>query len=565
MLAEKKKTSPCILAAIHKRWHYLVILLLVTAPFFAFTQTCHHVIAPTPGITTIIDPQTYPGIKPGDFVCLDAGTFHQILIRNLHGAPDQPITFRNANGQAVIHNEAHYGISIRNSTFLSLSGDGTIEIPYGIKIDKVGGGSGISLDQLTSSVTISYVEVSNTALAGIIAKTDPDCSFTSLRDVFTMYDITIHSCYLHNIGMEGLYIGSSFYNGFNLQCNGVDTIVMPHVIEGVEIYDNIINYSGRNGLQVNSVVENCRIFNNQIMHDSQSETHNQMGGIQIGGGSSCDCFNNHIAHGKGSGIEIFGKGNIMIYNNLIEYPGRSFQPDQPHYHFPKHGVFIKDVNTDANAFIHVFNNTIIYPKSNGVLLNNPFLETSRIQNNIVVNPGSFAEIGMKAYVNDEPGNAFVSNNLFTTDISFICFTDHYNQNYSLSPKSPAIDKGADLSAFYIDFDFNNSVRPKGKGFDIGAFEFDPQQADPKKPAVSILPNPFSTYLIVDFCMEIPGDISLHVIDLQGKVIYQSVLKNVDRGSHRQEFVLENMRTGIYLVTFTTPEHTLTKRLFRSNR
>ncbi len=561
MLAEKENTTRCELAPIPRGWHFLVIFLLATAPFNVFTQTCHHLITPTPGITTIIDQQTYPGIKPGDIVCLDAGTFHQILIRNLHGTPDQPITIRNANGQAAIHNEAHYGISVRNSSFLHISGDGQIEIPYGIKVDRVGGGSGISLDQLTTNVTVSYIEVSNTALAGIIAKTDPDCSFTSLRDSFTMFDITIHNCYLHGIGMEGLYIGSSFYNGFTLQCNGMDTIVMPHVIVGVEIYNNIIHQTGRNGLQVNSVVENCRVFNNKILHDSQSETHNQMGGIQIGGGSSCDCFNNHIAHGKGSGIEIFGRGNMLIFNNLIEYPGRSFQPDQPHYQNPKHGMFIKEVNTAPNAFIHVFNNTIIYPKSNGILFNNPSIDASRIQNNIVVNPGSFAEIGMKAYVNDETGSAFVSNNLFANDILFICFADHLNQNYSLSPKSPAIDKGADLSDFGVDFDFNNSPRPKGEGFDIGAFEFDPEQFGNDKPAIRISPNPFSTYLIIDFCMDNPGDVSLHLIDLQGKIVYQNILKNLDQGSHRKEFALENMRTGIYLVTFTTPERTLTKRLF----
>lgn len=545
-----------------KLWQYLAILLMIAGTLNSYAQPCNHIIPPKPETTTIIDPQTYPDIKHGDVVCLDAGTFHQILIRNLHGTPDQPITFRNASGQSVIHNEAHYGISVRNSSFLHITGDGVIDIPYGIKISKVGGGSGISLDQLTTNVTISHVEVSNTALAGIIAKTDPDCSFTSLRDVFTMYDIAIHNCYLHNIGMEGLYIGSSFYNGFTLQCNGVDTVLMPHVIVGVEVFDNIIHHTGRNGLQINSVVENCRIFNNQIVYDSQSETHNQMGGIQIGGGSSCDCFNNHIAHGKGSGIEVFGKGNMLIYNNLIEYPGRSFKPDVPHYEFPKHGIFIKDVNTDPNSFIHLFNNTIIYPKSNGVLLNNPFLESSRIQNNIVVNPGSYAEIGTKAYVNDEIGNAFVANNLFTSDISFICFADHFNQNYSLAPKSPAIDKGADVGAFGIDFDFNNSPRPKGAGYDIGAFEFDPENFDPDKPTITILPNPFSNYLIIEFCMENVGDISLHIVDLQGKSVFHGVIRNVDRGSHRKEFILEKMRSGVYLVTFNTPQHTLTKRMFR---
>ncbi|MFB3883543.1 MAG: choice-of-anchor Q domain-containing protein, partial [Armatimonadota bacterium] len=41
----------------------------------------------------------------------------------------------------------------------------------------------------------------------------------------------------------------------------------------------------------------------------------------------------------------------------------------------------------------------------------------------------------------------------------------------LAPSSPAIDKGADLSATGITCDIDGTPRPQGKGWDIGAYEW----------------------------------------------------------------------------------------------
>lgn len=541
----------------------LYISLFISGSLFSQPQT-HQVFPPPSGCgTTIIDTITFPGILPGDVVCLMAGTFHQLLIRNIHGLPGKPVTFRNEGGQVIISNETHYGISVRNCSFVDFTGNGKPDIQYGIFIQKVKYGAGITFEKLSTDVSVSYVEIANTKLAAIIAKSDPNCTFESLRGNFVMRNVMIHDNYIHDIQSEALYIGHSFYNGFNLHCDGADTLVLPHVNIGVHVFNNTIQRTGRNAMQIASAYSDCKIHDNMISHDSQSEVYNQMGGIIIGGGSVCDCFNNQIANGKGSSIEVFGRGNMMIYNNLILYPGKTYLPDEPHFTNPKHGIFVKDINTDDDATIHIFHNTIISPKSDGITFTNNLLNGSMIQNNIIINPGAYEQIGVKSFVHYSDVELIVSHNLLSLSIDEPSFYDHFACNFKLRDVSSAIDAGIDMSEFGINYDINYDRRPMGAGYDLGAFEFDPEQADPEEPAISILPNPFSTYLIVDFCMENPGDISLHVIDLQGKVIYQSVLKNVDHGSHRQEFVLENMRTGIYLVTFTTPEHTLTKRLFRS--
>ena len=88
-----------------------------------------------------------------------------------------------------------------------------------------------------------------------------------------------------------MYIGSSFYSGETINCNGKDTVVMPSVLMGVRVYNNIVKYSGWDGIQVGSAVSDCRIFNNLVMFDSQAAVYGQMSGFLIGGRSKCDCYN----------------------------------------------------------------------------------------------------------------------------------------------------------------------------------------------------------------------------------------------------------------------------------
>lgn len=65
-----------------------------------------------------------------------------------------------------------------------------------------------------------------------------------------------------------------------------------------------------------------------------------MEGIIIGGGTKCKCYNNIIKDGKGSGINVFGLGDIYIFNNLIVNMGLSskMSAGQPDNHHPI-GIF----------------------------------------------------------------------------------------------------------------------------------------------------------------------------------------------------------------------------------
>jgi hypothetical protein len=512
----------------------------------------HRIFPPQSGIgTTIIDPVNYPGILPGDEVLLMAGNYHQILIRDIHGLPGEPVIFRNEGGRVIIRNEAHYGISVRNCSYFDFAGNGDSDFQYGICIKKVERGAGISFEKLSTNFSISFFEISNTKLSAIIAKSDPNCTFESLRENFTMKDVIIHSNYIHDVESEALYVGHTYYNGTVLNCNDADTLVLPHVIEGVYVYNNIISRTGRNAIQISSAYADCSIYDNIISYDSQLETYNQMGGIIIGGGSVCDCYNNHIANGKGSGIEVFGRGNFLIFNNLIENPGRTHKPDTLHSFFPKHGIFIKDVSTDPGATIGVFHNTIIYPKSDGILFTNTSLAGSYIQNNIIVGPGSFEQIGTNAFIHNKNVDLVISNNLLLNSAGEGCFSDHFESDYSLRQTSKAIDKGTDLSSFGITFDMKYLARPMGNGYDIGAFEFNPLWYDDDLSQVSVFPNPFFDRLTLSFCRSVTSDLTIHIYSITGRLVFKKSYPSLSQGAHEITIEPEKIETGIFILRLTS--------------
>ncbi len=534
----------------------LYVLWLMTymlAGMLLQAQPCNYIIQPpaTPGTTTILDPYTLPGIQPGDIICLEAGHYYQILVRNLQGEKDMPIILRNQSGRSEIRNQAHYGISVRNTRHFVVAGNGDPEQEYGLAVMEVAGGAGISFDQLSSNISLVHTEIAHTLFAGVIAKTDPDCSFASLRGQFTMQDVTIAHNYIHDTGLEGVYAGHSFYGGFRMQCNGSDTLVLPHVIEGIAVHNNRLERTGRNGIMVNSATKNCHIFDNVINADSQAETHNQMGGIQIGGGSTCDCFNNTISGGKGSGIEIFGQGEMRIFNNLIEFAGKSFKPDEPHFQYPKHGIYVRDSQANAPTNLLIAHNTIINPKSDGISFASQQAHGSRIHNNIITGPGSFQQIQSAAFIHHPGISLRVSHNLMLNSALQAGFTDYEQGNYTLKWFSPAVDSGLDLGDEGIRFDIHYAPRPMGSGYDMGAFEADPKNMTGELSFIQAYPNPFSDKLTISMYLPDTGILAFNLYNINGQRVYSSKHEQIGAGSHEITIDTSDLKQGIYFLQLFT--------------
>ena len=208
----------------------------------------------------LIDGTTAPynQVKPGDTLFFAGGTRGHMLIRNFSGEPGNPVIFTNLDSAVVIDSDYHYGISIQNCRYFRFTGTGTLNNFYGFNVKRVLGGAGIGIGSMSSDYEIDHFSIANVPVAGIYAKTDPDCSFTSTREKFTQYNTIIHDNYIGEAGNEGLYIGSSKYLGQVVNCNGIDTLLYPSILDGVEIYSNIISYSGWDGIQVSSGTVFCR-------------------------------------------------------------------------------------------------------------------------------------------------------------------------------------------------------------------------------------------------------------------------------------------------------------------
>jgi len=367
-----------------------------------------------------------------------------------------------------------------------------------------------------------------------------------------MYNFWLHDCYLHDIADEGLYIGSSKYTGQTINCNGKDTTVFPHVIIGARIYNNIVENTGWDGIQVSSAQSNCQVFGNTIKNDSYKGYQYQMSGILIGGGSSCDCFNNQIFDGKGDGIDILGLGNMKVYNNLIVNAGRTFKPDDPLAF--KHGIYVGQTVTNPNATFDFFNNTIVSPKSNGIKYSNDEAIRASFINNLITNPGRLLVEGDQAYINGTQTTIQKSTNFFTPENGSARFIGQNPNPYDLLPNSPAVNAGTNLSGVGVTFDIINRERPFHTYFDIGAYECYDPYADinelPNDELISLYPNPALDYITLSHSVPGTESISCRVINAAGQVIEN--IARVEIPNHEVTILnIQHLSGGIYILEVTT--------------
>lgn len=517
-------------------------------------KVCSHTI---PVATTVFDGQ---GVLPGDTICLSGGQRDYLLLRNIKGTAAQPVVIVNRGGTVIINTNHFYGIKLSNCKHIKLIGTSTSTQPYGIRILRVGNGGGITVDDLSTNVEIAHIEIANTALAGIYAKTDPDCSFVATRDKFTMYNLIVRNCYLHDIEDEGLYIGSSKFTGQYLP--SCDTTVLPHYIHGVYVYNNIVERTGWDGIQVASAPVDCKIYGNVVRYDSYRETPNQMSGILIGGGSRCDCYNNQIFDGKGDGIDAFGLGTQKIFNNLIVRSGRTYFPGNASY--PRHGIYIGNSPDGASAVYHLMHNTIISPKSTGIRFANNNTTNNLLFNNIITNPGDFASIGSNAYFQNASTSVMfnIRNNHFTEQADTLRFRNPSQDNYDLLPNSPSVNKGFNAGLNAVAFDLLNRPRPHNQGYDIGAFECQDVNAsvlmntpDP----LTLKTTPFSNGVVVSISGCSDGPARIMIQDLGGRIFLSTSVWLTPFQTNEFFIDLSTTRPGIYLISLQQGEFIKTNR------
>lgn len=497
----------------------------------------------------------YKDVKGGDTLFFKAGDKKYLLIANFQGEPDKPIVMINYQGAVTIDTDHYYGISIRNCRYIKFTGTGDANETYGFKIDGVSRGAGLGIGELSSDFEVDHVSIKDVLTAGIYAKTDPDCSGNTTREFFTQYNTIIHDNYIANTGVEGMYIGSTKYTGQIVNCNGVDTLLLPSVLKGVKVYNNIVENTGWDGIQVSSATADCEVYQNHIFYDSQAEYSNQMSGIILGGGSKANCYNNYIIDGKGDGIENHGLAGNKIYNNIIINAGRGFFPDDLSASKMVHGIFLTDVSSIQDSSITIVNNTIINPKSDGIRFSSVKTRNNLIAANVIINPGNFDVYendntqfdGEDSYVEvpNDSSDVILKNNYFERNLSEI----EFNPDFSPTNSSSLIDAGY-TGGFTPEFDFNLDYRPVGDFADIGAFECQNPTLIDKDLEISgfslIYPNPVVSNLNIRISVDRLMTYTIEIYNSKGEIKFQDNIDIVSLGEYNTSVNVSDLPNGFYL-------------------
>jgi hypothetical protein len=396
----------------------------------------------------------------------------------------------------------------------------------------------------------------------------------STRGNFTQYNTVIHDNYLANIGNEGMYIGSTKYFGQTVNCNGKDTLLLPGLLDGVRIYNNIIKYTGWDGIQVSSASSDCQVYDNLVMYDSQAEYFAQMAGIMLGGGSKCDCYNNYIGNGKGSGIESHGLGGYKIFNNVIVEAGRSYQPQDTSK--MKYGIYVTDISVQADSSFYIMFNDIISPKADGIRFISVLSKNSLITSNVIINPGTYDYYehlhtsfkGNDSYVMlpNSASDVLITNNYLSRNGDSAGFAV---SNYTLTEHSPLIDAGyPDTKG--ITFDAYHNPRIYAAAPDIGAYEFNPaylninsQYQNVKSKPLSF-PNPVTTLLTIHFQSQSEMPLMLGVYNTQGKRVI-SGKHFIDKNGEKEIVInVKALPAGIYIYEIRADKQMVSGKFIKVN-
>lgn len=384
-------------------------------------------------------------LQPGDTVWIEGHQRNRFIFSNISGTAEAPIVITNLDGEVVLNEpESYGGIQFHNCKHFILRGapvEGGSD--YGIRIVKTGLGAGLQMDQGTTDFEVDRVEITGTSFAGILAKSDE-----LHRPDWTMRNISVHDCYIHDVEGEGIYIGSSFYH---------DETKSPHEIHGVRIYRNLVENAGWDGIQLGCGTDDVEIYENIIRgYGVVTNDPVQNEGFRLNPGTAGRIYNNYIEGGDGSGSGIFANphDDMYIYNNVIVTPHEE-------------GIMIGD---DAailpDTTIYIVNNTIVAPSGDGIQFRSLGSKGNVVANNLIVAPGG-------EHLNRRYFSVSVteSTNLYTATMESAGFVDPENHDYRLLEDSDAVDGGSETGAWGFDFDYDRTTRPEGDQVDIGAFEW----------------------------------------------------------------------------------------------
>lgn len=493
--------------------------------------------------------------QPGDTICMMAGEYNEwTAFYNLAGTKEMPIVIINCGGQVTI-NSTSRGFDTFNSNDFVITGTGDPDIFYGFKIS--GGSDGIRCNNFSNNYRVDHIRIDGVSNHGFDMKNDPICDDPrTWRNSGLVNDyVIVHDTYLTNIGREGFYVGDSHYQtSVNCLRGTEDNTVMVEEapIIHCEIYNNIVDWTGNDGIQVGSVIGEALIYNNVIRNFGQIDPSHRSG-FQINPGTKGIMYNNQLYNGLGSAFFISGDG-VKIYNNVVSNA--------------KNAVEAYDNLTSSDSRYQVFNNTFVNLTESGIaMLNADFtLNENYFYNNIVHTQQSAEFWGYSSHSAFAEAN--IQKNIFTNELGSLNFADSENENLRLTNSSIlALDLGDCSINAEVTTDALGNDRIYGGACDIGAYEFGSVALSSSNKTlasnIKIYPNPVGHSRTLNIVLPYPPKTSTTVVltDGTGKKLASFI-------SIEKEFSLtlpKYLSEGLYLVKITTDNsNSITRKIYILN-
>ncbi|MEM9340756.1 MAG: right-handed parallel beta-helix repeat-containing protein, partial [Bacteroidota bacterium] len=415
-------------------------------------SACDHVLEPD---EFLLDNNEL-GLNPGAVIGIRGGGERtNVLIRNFNAdveGGEEPFIFVNCDGKAFLKNENSADLfAVRRSSGLRITGTGSPSDAFGFDING-GKVSGFRAYDRTDNIEVDHLEVFNTSI-GIWCVTRPTCDGSANRGNYVQENTEIHHNYVHDVQDEGFYIGGSkWLIGFdNNGCAG-EKLYQPDLI-GVKVYNNRVESTGWDGIQVGGAVKDCEIHHNIIFNYGIEEQLSQQAGIMINPGTVGKIFANHVNNGTGIAIHATGFDNL-IYSNLIE-------------NIKSDGVVLGDRGPFPDKSYRVVNNTFVNLEGAAFKSNSQESVNNVFYNNLMINVAEDPRFFEK--------NTETSNNVVTKTSESLFLIKSSNDDYTPGMESDLLDSGFVYTREDIDIDFFSRKRNVGARLDIGAFEN--QEAD----------------------------------------------------------------------------------------
>ncbi len=315
----------------------LLLILLLSVTTLVYSKTIHLELKQN---KTYWIKQTSIKILPGDTLLL-SGKAESIVFVNFKGTKENPIVIT-SNDKVYIEYSGTRGIGLNNCHHVILSGKNSA-YQYGIIINATNKTheAALNIYNLSSDIEIAGIEIASAGFAGIMAKTDPNKHKPKTwRENYVLDNLIIHDNYIRNTKGEGMYIGYYTYGK-------VDGI-LPHSVKNLKIYNNIIEYTKWDGIQVACADTNTKIYNNKIKFFGLANKFAQNSGMSINSGFNGSIYNNTIEYGTGNAINIMPLDSANIYNNTIKQINKD-----------AYGIYIQNNNVmHNNCVVSIKNNFI---------------------------------------------------------------------------------------------------------------------------------------------------------------------------------------------------------------